>query len=148
MLEKLYSPEEVLALFPGAPRIYGQFGAELLWKIIMNGILNIYSQARRELERVNRMLSVNPGVFNGFNMSSDLKSIRAESDRLARIWMTQELAAATSQAHRAEIEERHEKIWLKRRTNRASRGDEATTENVAHSLIMIFNNKMKIRFTP
>lgn len=96
-----------------------------------------------ELARVDYLLAADQNAFNGFNKTSTLAEIRAEVDRIRRVWMEKERMAAENDAQRAEIAERHRAYWNRVEANRAEREDAPLAANIVHGLMMIYHNKRK-----
>ena len=96
-----------------------------------------------ELGNVNNLLAADSNAFNGFNKTSSLAEIRAESDRMRQAWMDKEMMAAKNDAQRALLAEQHEANWKRLEGNRAKRGTAQSAANIVHGLMMIYNNKQK-----
>ena len=95
-----------------------------------------------ELAYVNNLLAADQNAFNGFNKTSNLAEIRAESDRMRQAWMDKEMMAAKD-AQRALLAGQHEANWKRLEANRAKRGNAQLAANIVHGLMMIYNNKKK-----
>jgi hypothetical protein len=96
-----------------------------------------------ELDQVTYLLATDTDAFNGFTKTSSLADIRAEGDRMRKLWMSKELAAASTDADRARIVEQHAEFWKRLKINRDKRGDAPSESNIIHGLLMIYRTKRK-----
>ena len=96
-----------------------------------------------ELDQVAYLLATDTDAFNGFTKTSSLVDIRAEGDRMRKVWMSKELAAASTDADRARIAEQHAEYWKRLKINRDKRGDVPSESNIIHGLLMISRTKRK-----
>ena len=96
-----------------------------------------------ELAYVNNLLAADQNAFNGFNKTSNLAEIRAESDRMRQAWMDKETMAAKNDAQRTQLAGQHEANWKRLEANRAKRANAQSAANIVHGLMMIYNNKKK-----
>ena len=96
-----------------------------------------------ELDEVTYLFAKDTDAFNGFTKTSSLVAIRAETDRMRQVWMSKEMAAASTNARRARIAKKHAEYWKRVKINRDRRGDVPSEHNIIHGLLMIYRNKRK-----